>query len=199
MNPNHQKIKNTISQYKRAMSKEKKEWGMIRDGSGKRYLLGPLYLRIDDTQGALKHYRWFETTFPDDSGEPFHRMAWSLTLCRNGNKDAANKMLLKTMFLNLYLFPILFGENPEPIQMYHGTNCAELPYVQQAPKWMLGLWSDTESAWAESIYYGDLATKVRERYITIHQFLELEPPGAKRSIFVKESRKLEDLDFSGLA
>jgi len=72
------------------------------------------------------------------------------------------------------LFPILFGENPEPIQMYHGTN------------------------WAESIYYGDIATKVRDRYITIHQFLELEPPGAKRSIFVKESRKLEDLDFSGL-
>jgi len=138
MNPNQQKIKNTISRYKRAMAKEKKEWGMISDGSGKRFLLGPLYLRIDDTHGALKHYQWFETTFPDDSGEPFHRMAWSLTLYRNGDTEEAAKMLLKTMFLNLYLFPILFGENPEPIQMYHGNNWAELPYVQQAPKWMLG-------------------------------------------------------------
>jgi len=54
MNQNQQKIKNTISRYKRAMAKDKKEWGMIHDGSGKRYLLGPLYLRIEDTQGALK-------------------------------------------------------------------------------------------------------------------------------------------------
>jgi len=37
MNPNHQKIKATINRYKRAMAKEKKEWGMIRDGSYKRY------------------------------------------------------------------------------------------------------------------------------------------------------------------
>lgn len=93
MNPSHQKIKNTISRYKRTMSKEKKEWGMIRDGSGNRYLLGPLYIRIDDTQGALKHYRWFETTFPDDSGEPFHRMAWTLALHRNGDIKAANKII----------------------------------------------------------------------------------------------------------
>ena len=75
------------------MSKEKKEWGMIRDGSGNRYLLGPLYIRIEDTQGALKHYRWFETTFPNDSGEPFHRMAWTLALHRNGDIKAANKII----------------------------------------------------------------------------------------------------------
>ncbi|MBL7046082.1 MAG: hypothetical protein ISR95_00355 [Candidatus Marinimicrobia bacterium] len=199
MNPNHQKIKATISRYKRAMSKEQKEWGMINDGSGKRYLLGPLYLRVDDTQGALKHYQWFETSFPDDSGEPFHRMAWSLTLYRNGDTDAAYNMLLKTMFLNLYLFPTLFGENPDPIQMDHSTNWAELPYVQQAPKWMLGLWSDPEIAWAKSVYDSDLTTKTRDRYITIHQFLDLEPPGEKRSIFVEESRKLESLDFSCLS
>jgi len=198
MNSNQQKIKATINRYKHTMAKEKQEWGMIRDGSGKRYLLGPLYLRVDDTQGALKHYQWFDNTFPDDSGEPFHRMAWSLALYRSGDTKTAEKMFLKTMFLNLYLFPILFGESPEPIQMYHGTNWAELPYIQEGPKWVLGLWSDTESAWAESIYYGDITTKVRDRYITIHQFLDLEPPGAKRSIFVKESRKLEDLDFSGL-
>jgi len=198
MNPTRQKIKNTISRYKRAMSKEKKEWGMIRDGSGKRYLLGPLYLQIDDTLDAMKHYKWFETNFPDDSGEPFHRMAWSLTLYRNGDTKAAVKMLLKTMFLNLYLFPILFGESPEPIQMDHGTNWAELHYVQQAHKWMLGLWSDSEITWAKSIYYSELATRVRDRYITIHQFLELESPGEKRSMFVEESRKLEGLDFSGI-
>ena len=196
MNPNHQIIKNIISRYERNMVKEQKEWGMIRDGSGNRYLLGPLYLRIDDTQGALKNYQWFETTFPDDSGEPFHRMAWTLALHQNDDNKAANKMLLKTMLQNLYLFPLLFGENLEQIQMYHGSNLAELPYVQHAPKWMFALWSDSEIDWAESVYYSHLTTIVRDRYITIHQFLELEPPGENRNMFLEESRKLENLDFS---
>ena len=74
------KIKATIARYKRSMNREWKEHHFISDGAGKRFLIGPLYLRIDDIEGALEHYQWFEKTFGDDSGEPFHRMGWALTL-----------------------------------------------------------------------------------------------------------------------
>jgi len=63
---------------------------------------------------------------------------------------------------------------------------------------MLKLWSSEEIEWAKGMYYSDQAVKIRERYITIHQFLELERPGKKRSELVMEVSKLERGDYSSL-
>ena len=192
------KIKATIARYRRALNKEWKEHHFISDGAGKRYMIGPLYLRIDDTKGAIAHYKWFEKMFDDDSGEPFHRMGWTLTLHRSGSEHAAERMLLITMLKNLYLFPILFGEDPPIVEGWHGSNWEELEYITGAPKWMLSLWTEEELAWAKGVYYGEEAVKIRDRYITINQFLELERPGEKRSALVEESSKLEHGDYSSL-
>lgn len=191
------KIKATIARYKRSMNKEWKEHHFISDGAGKRFLIGPMYLRIDDTKRALEHYQWFEKMFDDDSGEPFHRMGWALTLHRSAFDHGAERMLLIAMLTNLYLFPLLFGEDPEEEGRY-GSNRTELAYITEAPKWMLNLWTEEELGWAKGIYYGDQAVKIRERYITIHQFLELERPGKKRSELVMEVSKLERGDYSSL-
>jgi len=161
-------------------------------------LIGPLYLRIDDTKGAMAHYHWFEKMFDDDSGEPFHRMGWTLALHRNGSGEGAERMLLIAMLKNLYLFPILFGEDPPVVDGWQGSNWEVLEYITDAPKWMLNLWTADELSWAKSIYYSDQAVKIRERYITINQFLELERPGEKRSELVEESMKLEHGDYSSL-
>jgi len=192
------KIKATIARYRRALNKEWKDHNFISDGAGKRYMIGPLYLRIDDTKGAMAHYQWFEKMFDHDSGEPFHRMGWTLTLHRNGLDQDAERMLLITMLKNLYLFPILFGEDPPVVDGWQGSNWEELEYITGAPKWMLNLWTDEELEWAKSIYYSDQAVRIRERYITIYQFLELERPGDKRSKLVNESMKLEHGDYSSL-
>ena len=198
MNNMTQKIKATIARYKRSMNKEWKDHHFISDGAGKRYMIGPLYLRIDDTKGAMAHYQWFEKMFDDDSGEPFHRMGWALTLYRSGDEAGAVRMLLNAMLQNLYLFPILFGENPETYEVGFGSNWTEIEYITEAPKWMLTLWTDDELKWAKGIYFGHQAVRIRERYITIHEFLELERPGEKRSALVAESSKLERGDYSSL-
>ena len=192
------KIKATITRYRRILNIEWKEHHFISDGAGIRYLIGPLYLRIDDTKGAMAHYQWFEKMFDDDSGEPFHRMGWTLSLYRNGLDQDAERMLLITMLKNLYLFPNLFGEDPPVVDGWQGSNWEELEYITGAPKWMLNLWTDEELEWAKSIYYSDQAVRIRERYITIYQFLELERPGDKRSKLVNESMKLEHGDYSSL-
>jgi hypothetical protein len=192
------KIKATIARYRRLLNKEWKDHNFISDGAGKRFMIGPLYLRIDDTKGAMAHYKWFEKMFDDDSGEPFHRMGWSLTLHRHGDDPGAERMLLITMLTNLYLFPILFGEKPESYECGFGSNWTELDYITGAPEWMLKLWSSEEIEWAKGMYYSDQAVKIRERYITIHQFLELERPGKKRSELVMEVSKLERGDYSSL-
>ena len=64
------KIKERIRRYERAFAKELQQIDMISDGSGKRYLLAPLYLMLNDVEGAYKFFEWFEKTFPDDVGEP---------------------------------------------------------------------------------------------------------------------------------
>ena len=192
------KIKATITRYRRILNIEWKEHHFISDGSGIRYLIGPLYLRIDDTKGAMAHYQWFEKMFDDDSGEPFHRMGWTLTLHRHGDDPGAERMLLITMLTNLYLFPILFGEDPPVVDGWQGSNWEELEYITGAPEWMLKLWSSEEIEWAKGMYYSDQAVKIRDRYITINQFLELERPGDKRSALVMESSKLERGDYSSL-
>ena len=193
-----QKIKATIARYKRSLNKEWKEHHYISDGYGKRFLIGPMYLRIDDTKGALEHYQWFEKMFDDDSGEPFHRMGWTLTLHRSGFDQGAERMLLIAMLKNLYLFPTLFGEKPESYECGFGSNWTEIDYLAGSPEWMLKLWRDEEIEWAKGIYYSDQAIRIRERYITIHEFLELEHPGERRSALVDESSKLERGDYSSL-
>ena len=161
-------------------------------------MIGPLYLRIDDTKGAMAHYKWFEKMFSDDSGEPFHRMGWTLTLHRSGFDHGAERMLLIAMLTNLYLFPLLFDEKPESYECGFGSNWTELDYITGAPEWMLKLWTSEEIEWAKGMYYSDQAVKIRERYVTIHQFLELERPGEKRSELVEESIKLERGDYCSL-
>ena len=99
---------------------------------------------------------------------------------------------------NLYLFPQLFGEDLPRIDGWEGSNWENLEYITEAPKWMLNLWSEEELEWAKGIYYSEQAIKIRDRYITINQFLELERPGEKRSELVMEASKLVRGDYSSM-
>ncbi len=64
------KIRERIRRYERTLRKENQEFGSISDGYGKRYLLGPLYMLLGDTAGAIKSFEWFDKTCPGDMGEP---------------------------------------------------------------------------------------------------------------------------------
>jgi hypothetical protein len=97
------KIKERIRRYERALEKEKQRFGDYRDGSGKRFLLGPLYMILGDLEGALESFAWFEATFPDGLGEAPQLLCWSLALHRAGHDTKARWMLRQTMLANLYI------------------------------------------------------------------------------------------------
>ena len=103
------KIMERIRRYERALRKDIKTFGFIEDGAGKRYLLGALYLILGDAEGAVQSYKWLEQVLPDDMGEPFDHLCWSLALYRAGDTEAASRKLLRTMLHNLYLLPALLG------------------------------------------------------------------------------------------
>ena len=188
------KIRERIKRYERELRQELKNFGAIDDGSGKRYLLGPLYMLLEDTKGALKSFEWFEKTFPGDMGEPEHYLCWTLALYRSGNIAAASQKLLQTMLSNLYLIPHLLGFEQPELDIWHGSNIDQKDYLGYIPSEFLALWDEAALQWAKETYRSPKLSQVRERYIEIYRQLKDERPGPKRSELVKEAFRLQQMD-----
>lgn len=192
------KIKERIRRYERAFAKEMQEFDMISDGSGKRYLLGPLYLILNDIEGAYKSFVWFEKTFPDDVGEPLQYLCWAITLLRKEDTDAASNKLIEAMLKNIYLIPHVLGLNPERLDIWHGSNYEDIEYLSYLPPVTMQLCTKEELGWISKQYNSEKFIAIREKYIDIHLQLKTEPRGPKRTELVELASKLENLDFKDL-
>jgi len=184
------RITERIKRYERELRKEYEKFGFISDDSGKRYLIGPLYMVLGDTAGAIKSFEWFEHNFPDDIGEPFQYLCWTLALYRSGNIVGASTKLLQTMLLNLYLIPQLLDMKQDELDIWHGSNWVQKSYLQYAPREIWRLWDQQALAWAKETYQSPKFRQVRTRYIEIQQQLEHEPVGPRRTQLVQEASKL---------
>lgn len=178
------KLKATILRYRRTLLTDR------HDGYGKRFVVGPMYLLLGDTEGALDYYGWYESAFPEDGGEPFNHLAWTLALYSGGHQQRAERKLRETVFENLYIVPVLLGENPKPHAIWHSSNWTELSYVTEGPQQLLSLWGDEARTWAKRVYAGAELSKDRIRFIEIGRELISERPGERRSALVGESIRL---------
>jgi hypothetical protein len=185
-----QKIRSRLRSYERKLQQEKKKYGYYHDGAGKRYQVGPHYMLLDDNDGALAAFEWFEKEFSDDVGEPGHFLCWTLALHRAGNEIGAARKLRQTMFCNLYLVPHLLGSPIAELDIWHGSSDAEPSYVEYVPEAYLQLWTDAERGWASGLYQSPGFQSVRERYIEIARALDTTPPGPERSRLVEEMYEL---------
>lgn len=187
---NPKKIRARIRSYERSLRKEREEHGFINDGYGKRYLLGPLYMLVDDNEDALQSYAWFEAQFPDDVGEPMQYLCWTLSLYHAGDLEAATLKLRQTMLSNLYIIPHLIGQEQEELDIWHGSNLAEKAYLEYIPSEIFELWNEVALKWVWEAYNSPGMSQIRERYIEIYRQLDTESPGSKRSRLVQEALKL---------
>ena len=137
------KIRDTIRLYERAFKGRHYD-----DGPGKRFLLGPLYLLMGDTPGALRSYQWYGKKFPDDVPEAFNHFCWVLTLLKSEKMDLAKTKLRELIFENLYAIPIFLGEKPKQYPFRHSSNWSELSYIVEGPcDEIFSLWNDSEKSW----------------------------------------------------
>ena len=187
------KIRERIRRYERTLRKEYETLGAFDDSYGKRYLLGPLYLLMDDLEGALKSFAWFEENFPDDSSYPMHYLCWTLALYRSSDLGAAKRKLRETMLLNLYLVPRLLGIEQDEIDMWHGTNIAWKEHLEYIPPEIFNLWDDNARQWVRQTYFADDMRLVRDRFIEIHHQLQDESEYMKRVQLVDEAFKLKHM------
>ncbi len=186
------KIQARIRRYERKFRAEKADYGMISDGAGKRYLLGPLYLLMSDLEGAIDAYRWYEDEFPDDTGEAGNHLCWSLALYRSGDNEGASAKLRQTMLLNLYVIPDLLGEQQEEIEMWHGCSRSEIEYLEYVPEEFLKLWHQPARDWAREQYESPEFQRVRDRFIAINkELLSLPRGGPERRALGKEIGRLK--------
>ncbi len=186
------KIRERIRRYERELRQQVERFGGIDDSYGKRYLLGPLYFLMDDLAGAVRSFEWFEQTFPNDAGEPFHSLCWTLALYRSGNIAQATQKLRHTMLSNLYLIPHLLGEEQPELDIWHGSNTATKDYVQYLAPELEALWDSSALQWARETYDRADFQQVRARYIEIYRQLRDERPGPRRSQLVQEVFALRD-------
>ncbi len=184
------KIQARIRRYEKALHDEYAQHGMIHDGRGKRYLLGPLYMVKHDLEGALRSFAWFDATFPNDIGEPGQYLCWALALYQHGDHEQATQKLLQVMVMNLYLLPRLLDLDEEPGEMWHDSSEASPEYLQFLPPVLFQLWDDNAKVWAKARYHHHTFTTVRNQYITIQRQLTHEPVGPRRTQLVKDASAL---------
>ena len=184
------RIRERIRRYERALKKEL-ENGFGGDGYGKRFLLGPLYMLMGDVDGALVSFDWYEKAYPDDGGEPYQYLTWALALFRGDRRQEAFNKLYQTMLENLYLVPFLLGRNPQPLDIWHGSNLGWIEYAVEIPRELLSLWDDVALQWAREVSKNPVVVEKVARYVAIHRELKSEPRGPRRTALVNEAFTLK--------
>lgn len=179
------KIRERIKRYERIFRQEMGNYGSYSDGFGKRYFLGPLYLLMNDLEGAIKSFDWFQNAFTDDIDEPGHGLCWTLALYRNGEFEAASKKLKQTMLMNLFVIPHLLGlditgTELEKVKEQEDTTFKgvcftreESFYIEEIPSEYFSLWNDAELEWASSLYHSPEFKAAEARLIEIQCELEV--------------------------
>jgi hypothetical protein len=136
--------------------------------------------------------RWFNRTFPDDSGYPIFLFEWTLILFKTGNLKEAEKKALETFFANNYLSDKFLGKELIIIEKRASSNW-EAPELAEILKYSK---SDPEFAdfgeWLEIFQSSEKFYKFANELIEIETKLSTEPVGKTRTELVYRRQRLID-------
>jgi len=184
------KLRSRISSYKSALTKEKRTFGHINDGDGKRYLLFPLYFVLGDMRRAAQYFDWYATEF-DDVGEPIQKLCWALCLHRLGREEARYR-LADLMLTNLYLIPHVLGRKVEQLDIWHASSDAEPGYAEYLPDEVQQKITESEITWVAEQYDSTEFVHVRERHIDIYRRLPTVKEIDARRVLLDDADALID-------
>ena len=191
------KIKQRIRRYETSLRKDDPMYG-LRDGYGKRFLLGPLYLMLGDVQDTLDHYKWYQNKYPDDSGSALNFLCWAIALYRHGDFEKAEKKVINTMLSNIFLIPYISGRKIPSLDSWEDRYYNELMEIEYFPHEILNYITNKEMEWLKALHNSPKITTIREKYIEIDDQLENIPRGEKRTKLCYELFKIKAHDFSGI-
>lgn len=188
-----ERIRNKIARIRKELAADKKRWGGFYDDSrGLRYLPPEQFIKLKDCKGGLTYLRWFNRTFPDDSGFPIFLFEWTLILFKTGNMREAENKAFKTFAANHFLFEKFFGHALLPTQKRTFSNwkTVELAEMMKISN------SDPEfedfGEWLEILMVSDRFKTFKSELLEIEAKLETEPVGHTRSKLVNRLYNLPD-------
>lgn len=172
--------------------KEKKKFGYVDDGAGKRYLLFSLYFVLNEIEETKDYITWYEKEFSDDVGEPIQKLCWALSLRRMNDETGARRMLAETMLSNLYIIPKILNQNVEEYDIWHSSSDQHIGYVDYTPKEVTTAITEAEIQWINQEYGSLEFRRIRKRYIEIYHKLKNTRDISKRKLLLEESYSLLD-------
>lgn len=174
------KIKARIKSYERSLKMQGQ-----RDGIGKRFLVGTLYLLVEDHKGALEYYSWYKEEFPGDCGDAFHFTAWTLALLRNGDHDDAKLKLQEAFIENPHIWDYLLGFELSRFNIWYSCNLAEPEYLIEAPSEYLKIWGEDDLNWVKAVIKSDEFISFKKEYLSYYEQLNHLDVGPERSRVVQ--------------
>jgi len=188
-----ERIRNKIARIRKELAADKNRWGGFYDDSrGLRYLPPEQFIKLRDYKGGLRYLRWFNRTFPDDSGYPIFLFEWTLILFKTGNLKEAEKKALVTFSENNYLFDKFLGKELIIIEKRIASNweTAELAEILKYSK------SDPEYAdfgeWLENFQTSEKFHQFANELIEIDKKLATETRDKTRIELVNRRYELID-------
>lgn len=186
-------IRNKIAKIRKELAADKKRWGgFYRDSRGLRYLPPEQFMKLKDYKGGLRYLRWFNRTFPDDTGTPIFLFQWTLILFKTGNLKEAEKKAFETFSSNQYLFDTFFGKEFFPQGQLEKTEWETvtlpgyLTYSNKDPEFTdFGLW-------LEALIMSEKFCRFAKVLMEIDKKLETEPAGKTRSELIDRRYNLTD-------
>ena len=189
---NEKKLKSTISRYKSALNKEKKVYGHINDGAGKRYLLFSLYFVLNDLKKSEEYFEWYKQEFDDDVGEPVQKLCWALSLYRMGKPNEAKYMLADLMLSNLYMIPQILGRDINQYDIWHFSSDGDMDCFDYTPDEVLTALTSEDKTWIKETYDSFVFQRIRQRYIEIYGELRTVKDLESRRKLINEANSLLD-------
>jgi len=188
-----ERTRNKIARIRKELAADKKRWGGFHDDSrGLRYLPPELFIKLKDYRGGLTYLRWFNRTFPDDSGFPIFLFEWTLILFKTGNLKEAEQKAFKTFAANHFLFDKFFGHallptDKKPFSNRETAELAEmLNYSMHNPEFA------DFGEWIGKLQASEKFNKFTSELIEIETKLETEPVGETRTALVNRKFTLID-------
>jgi hypothetical protein len=186
------KLRSRISSYKSGLNKEKKRFGYINDGAGKRYLLFALFFILNDLKKSEQYFQWYAKEFDDDVGEPIQKLCWAISLYRMDRLDEARYRLADLMLTNLYMIPRLLGENIKKHDIWHSSSDAGYDFYDYIYDEILAAITADDKKWIKTEYDSAVFQRIRQRYIEIFGQLKSVKDMPLRKRLLNESYSLLD-------
>ena len=187
----------TLIKHAEAMEKqlksEKRRFGCYDDSAGVRYLIGSYYLIAGDLDNALRHYEWFEKTFPGDAGEPGQYLSWTYALYKSGNLKKAYNKFLHTLIMNPYVIARLHNID-FTLPFEWSCNIMSKEWADDIPDEIYNLWKNEDIIWLRESYDNEKTREIFDEYCALEIRIEKEHVGPERSRLVDKVFELRRIE-----